>query len=525
MYTQPVFGNYIGIVVADEDPEDRNRIQVWVPHISVGLYDGWNAAAQDVTITRDLGSLPVSIDKLKRLLPWAEPAAPVFGNGGTLRYNDTNKALHPKNVTPTLSPPQRNSGNGSGDFISPWGPGSLVSGGVSTSTEVKNSSSSTSNLSQLNPNIVKGLYGLGMVETGFNSSKATSDANNQLETISNGKGGWLTYVNSNVVEEYKKNGGDLAAAQAKYGDYGYFQVNSENNQEAGTSLNTGTASEQMIKIADYIKKINQDAYSALEAGDYTTAYDLLKGRWPSLNPKIRSGQLNEALANTKTDINQIIKNVENAEYITPPTVSASSSNTNGKIVKKGPDTTAGHNISDTDIRTPQGQFSTPAVGNLVWVFFYGGDVQKPVYFASVAEPNASGRIEPGGESRPSFNASQTSVTSFVPTNTTSVVTKTKSLTDIGENTVDLSVFGNDQKSDLPTFQNLTDKDKQNIFKGGSNGLFALNKEGTEMGYLDPESGYVITLSPEQLKELTQLNNGILPITDISGKPQTIKLAK
>ena len=33
-----------------------------------------------------------------------------------------------------------------------------------------------------------------------------------------------------------------------------------------------------------------------------------------------------------------------------------------------------------------GFFSKPAVGAKVWVFFHGGDVQRPVYFASVMEP-------------------------------------------------------------------------------------------------------------------------------------------
>ncbi len=31
--------------------------------------------------------------------------------------------------------------------------------------------------------------------------------------------------------------------------------------------------------------------------------------------------------------------------------------------------------------------SIPYMGSKVWVFFIGGDVQRPVYFASVYEPN------------------------------------------------------------------------------------------------------------------------------------------
>jgi hypothetical protein len=38
------YGNYLGIVVSEDgqDPERRNRIQVWVPGITNTMYGGWN---------------------------------------------------------------------------------------------------------------------------------------------------------------------------------------------------------------------------------------------------------------------------------------------------------------------------------------------------------------------------------------------------------------------------------------------------------------------------------------------------
>jgi hypothetical protein len=45
--------------------------------------------------------------------------------------------------------------------------------------------------------------------------------------------------------------------------------------------------------------------------------------------------------------------------------------------------------------SPNGTFSIPNVGAKVWVFFYGGDIQKPVYFGSVVEPSAGTSFNKG----------------------------------------------------------------------------------------------------------------------------------
>lgn len=41
-----------------------------------------------------------------------------------------------------------------------------------------------------------------------------------------------------------------------------------------------------------------------------------------------------------------------------------------------------------DDGTSYGTFSTPDIGAKVWVFFYGGDPQKPVYFAQALDPSS-----------------------------------------------------------------------------------------------------------------------------------------
>jgi hypothetical protein len=85
------YGNYLGIVVSEDgqDPERRNRIQVWVPGITNTMYGGWNDDFTDKKIyyIGDDSQLKHSdIQKLRAVLPWAECASPLIGGGGTSLY-------------------------------------------------------------------------------------------------------------------------------------------------------------------------------------------------------------------------------------------------------------------------------------------------------------------------------------------------------------------------------------------------------------------------------------------------------
>ena len=96
------------------------------------------------------------------------------------------------------------------------------------------------------------------------------------------------------------------------------------------------------------------------------------------------------------------------------------SNTNGKIldpkvrdasqvytgpVRSGPldKTTFGQGAN---YQLPQGSNSVPQPGNMVWVFFLNGDLQKPVYFASVTEAYANARNLPAPASPPAGEQKQ-----------------------------------------------------------------------------------------------------------------------
>ena len=77
--------NYLGMVVNNNDPEYRGRIQVFIPHIMPALYEGWNQEGKDVTIScvgnnMEAGLGDEIVTKLKQILPWAEAASPIIGS-------------------------------------------------------------------------------------------------------------------------------------------------------------------------------------------------------------------------------------------------------------------------------------------------------------------------------------------------------------------------------------------------------------------------------------------------------------
>lgn len=92
------YGNFLGIVVQNNDPYHRGRVKVFVPHISPTVYKGWVDTIADKkfrfpganTGSREYASaLSNILGDLKEILPWAEVAAPLAGESSSGRYNAT----------------------------------------------------------------------------------------------------------------------------------------------------------------------------------------------------------------------------------------------------------------------------------------------------------------------------------------------------------------------------------------------------------------------------------------------------
>ncbi len=160
---------------------------------------------------------------------------------------------------------------------------------------------------QINQNFSNYVMSIGARETSFSAREANSDYYNQVETVPG-----QSYANSNVRRGVQQEGLTLEQAQARYGDYGYFQTNQADVEHAvrlgvprdtASAMNNGggngnyTPQEQARATALYIQAYNPEAAAAASRGDYDTANRLLNGKWPSL-PGGRSHRPgNDACAN------------------------------------------------------------------------------------------------------------------------------------------------------------------------------------------------------------------------------------
>ena len=89
------FGNYLGIVIQNNDPEMGGKIKIWVPEISPSIYKNWDESNKDKqfkfvgkNINSDLTDI---LEDLKQILPWADSASPIIGNVAPGKYNAHNQ--------------------------------------------------------------------------------------------------------------------------------------------------------------------------------------------------------------------------------------------------------------------------------------------------------------------------------------------------------------------------------------------------------------------------------------------------
>jgi len=85
------FGNYLGIVIQNNDPDKGGKIKIWVPHISPTVYKNWDEKNEDKSfkfIGKNIDSdITDIIEELKVVVPWAECASPLVGSMAPARYN------------------------------------------------------------------------------------------------------------------------------------------------------------------------------------------------------------------------------------------------------------------------------------------------------------------------------------------------------------------------------------------------------------------------------------------------------
>lgn len=360
---EPVHGMHLGLVVSDiADPEGRNRVQVYVPHLSNTLYEGINKELKDISFKSpaDLKNNDLW-NKLKKILPWAEAAAPCFGGSSGLFNSST--------------------GGGAVNSGSTFNPGG---NDVDVTKELPNgtrnmdplgnipSESASNNFSNSFVNFIKSKEGF--------SSKAYQDGSQW----SIGYGTRASGPNEVITESEAEN-----------------RLASELSQAA--SQTDQRLASRNIQLTQYQKEALYSYTYNRGAGGLDQLLNNSDGNWQSIsnnmplywgsNTSAQKGLINRrnaevAYANSGGTV--IDSNVDNNSTPTTKLV---------RIVDR-----AAADIKATNTGTPgspPGVFSTPLPGDKVWVFFLGGDIQRPVYFAKAIEP-ADSKAMAGGDPTSTF---------------------------------------------------------------------------------------------------------------------------
>jgi len=104
------FGNYLGIVIQNNDPDKGGKVKVWVPSISPTVYKNWDETNEDKAfkfIGRNIDSdITDIIEELKAVIPWAGCASPLIGSITPGRYNahDQTATISDSNRSSSLHP-------------------------------------------------------------------------------------------------------------------------------------------------------------------------------------------------------------------------------------------------------------------------------------------------------------------------------------------------------------------------------------------------------------------------------------
>lgn len=371
---EPVYGIHLGLVVSSSpDPDSRNRIQVWVPYLSNTLYGPLNQKLKDVKFKgpEDLNNIDKDIlTTLQTTLPWAEYGAPLFGgssgafntatgqtavNSGSTFQSNGNAAP----FLPTTTLNMTNSGTKPSENV----------GGTQLYKNILNIAGGFSR--QPRKGFNPGVYG-HWCEAGASAVASSLMGGSELGNKIDSQLGANAWDSRNLYSNVKVNNQNVWNPSTP------ATLNQINNATPGSvlffrSANGGVGHTMTYAGNGYWSSDNtsDDPSIFLNSKSYDAAYiatptdygqSLISQNWPQLQT------YNGKIASTPVIDNKTNSGAKGVMY---------------------PDRAAGVGCVASNVGTPGspvGTFSTPNAGTKVWVFFMGGDVQRPVYFAQSPNP-------------------------------------------------------------------------------------------------------------------------------------------
>lgn len=470
-------GNYLGIVVSStsDDPENRNRVQVWIPHITNTLYDNWNENPADRNYfnnTYGIGLATVAqLQRLRQVLPWAECASPTFGGGTPFTENPASGRTSIDPYGGALVPPDIPTEPASDLLIaqeeSELGDQATIEEGVVNTPEDPENNRPITNPNDLPPNVEPDLPSeddteledqVGNFVTIQNSQgdfvkvdpittlplktaddedyvPSTSQRSDPSSTIEGqtpaelppvGGGGRVIQrqqevarsrkgaLNESLVQTIQRglNGTGLNWV-SKSGTGAYGVPNSEHRRGNATDgyfvYADGRSTDPLNPNNEEDRKNLANAIYQLDrAGIGGIGWDGSKTAGGSGNKYMGDDIFHLDVGGDNRNWGYTKRNGSAAEWV----VNARAGQYNGnEIVLNGSTEVApndqpieadhfgGANMASAvdggHDGTSTGSFSSPDIGAKVWVFFHGGDVQKPIYFAQAIDTASYGQTQQG----------------------------------------------------------------------------------------------------------------------------------
>jgi len=368
---EPIYGVHLGLVVSStSDPEGRNRVQVWIPHLSSTLYSGINAKLKNLSF-KSPGDLDKSVlETLRKTLPWAEYAAPLFG-GSSGMFNESTGATA-TNAGSTLNaeanaaplgynpyPPDMNS-TGEKTIVPNVPEGAAPTTIRTTHYSVGTSVGGPDSYSNPTGKYPDPYTNKGLTATGKNLGVGVVGS-----TIPGVKQGDIVQrINpiTGVPEVYYV--GDTATASVSQGRIDIY-TSPTNWQSKGSAWDLANQEPdvQSWTVVDNVGKLG--SYDAVLA---TLQNYSQYGQVPTAQ------STQEGLASIGNDVPAATPSTTPSPSKTPILIA---NRTGGTAAVAGNAGTAGSAV---------GSYTTPNAGSKVWVFFLGGDIQRPVYFAQAPNP-------------------------------------------------------------------------------------------------------------------------------------------
>ena len=404
---EPVYGMHLGLVVNNiPDPENRNRIQVWIPYLSNTLYSSLNSKLKNINIKApaDLNLIDKNIlITLQNVLPWAEYAAPVFGGSSGLYNAATASNPVPANGGANLPSTAITSGStiSPANNASPAQPittaamtlsGNKPSGNFSPTiynasqlgkiVPQKNDNGqeeqyiSASDLHQINLQAAS-QYLVGRPAPSDGAKYGLADANGSTQGYQPTAEQWANLMDRVAFHEsHHDNGNNYIAINTTYFEKDFKNANPNDLQFYSSGLFSMTVGQYGLNTSNIYNPIDNANAAAQYMATLLNNNNMVIGG--------AAGGINSGLAggfSTATQLRDGQSAIVSSGAITP---TGSGTALVANVSRSAPSMIPS-NIGSPG--SPVGTFSRPNAGTKVWVFFLGGDIQRPVYFAQAPNPS------------------------------------------------------------------------------------------------------------------------------------------